>query len=93
MKRVKVSSTNKENYLIPVDDDDGEDNVSYQHHIKVMAAEYKKSKPNESIVNELMKVTFKQQRHENLHKAPLLKDLLDTFPSFPPLQSGILYNP
>ena len=43
MKRVKVSSTNKENYLTPVDDDDGEDNVSYIRHIKVMAAEYKKS--------------------------------------------------
>ena len=81
MKRVKVSSANKENCLT-FDDDDGEDDVSYQHHIKVMAAEYKKSKPNESIVAELMEVTFKRRRHEVVRKAPLLRDLLDTFPSF-----------
>ena len=47
-----------------------------------MAAEYKKSKPNKSIVDELMKVAFKQRRNEVVHKAPLLKDLLATFPSF-----------
>ena len=82
MKHVKVSTANKENYLTPVDDDDGEDDVSYQRHIKVMAAEYNKSKPNESIVDELMKVTFKQWRNEVVYKAPLLKDLLATFPSF-----------
>ena len=29
-----------------------------------------------------MKVTFKQRRNEVVHKAPLLKDLLATFPSF-----------
>ena len=42
MKCVEVSSTNKENYITLVDDDDDEDNVSYQHHIKVMTAEYKR---------------------------------------------------
>ena len=81
MKRVKVSSTNKENCQT-FDVDDGEDDVSYQRHIKVIAAEYKKTKPNESIVAELMKITFKRRRHEIVHKAPLLRDLLDTFPSF-----------
>ena len=79
MKRVKVA--NKENCLT-FDDDDGEDDVSYQRHIKVMVAEYKKSKPNESIVAQLMEVTFKRRRHEVVNKAPLLRDLLDTFPSF-----------
>ena len=86
MKRVKVSSklsnANKGNYLTPVDDDDGEDDVSYQCHIKVMAAEYKKSKSNESIVDELMKVTFKQRKNDVVNKGLLLKDLLATFPSF-----------
>ena len=59
-----------------------EDDVSYQCHIKVIAVEYKKTKPNESIVAELMKITFKRRQHEIVHKAHLLRDLLDTFPSF-----------
>ena len=61
--------------------DDGEDAVSYERHIKAMTAEYRKTKPNEGVVTELMAITFRQRR-EVVEKAMLVSEVLQKFPFF-----------
>ena len=58
--------------------DDGEDAVSYERHIKALSAEYRKAKPNEGVVTELMAITFRQRRQEIVEKA--MPELLLKFP-------------
>ena len=38
--------------------DDGEDAISYECLIKAMTVEYRKVKPNEGVMTELMAITF-----------------------------------
>lgn len=61
---------------------DGEDAVSYKSHIKVMAVEYRKVKPNDGVITELMAITFRQRRAEVVEKAMLVSELLLKFPFF-----------
>ena len=60
--------------------DDGEDAISYERHIKAMTAEYRKVKPNEGVVTELMAITFRQRREDVIEKAMLVSEVLLKFP-------------
>ena len=62
--------------------DDAEDAVSYERHIKAMTSEYRKVKPNEGVVTELMAITFRQRREEVVEKAMLVSEVLQKFPFF-----------
>lgn len=80
MVRVKAPSCNKEKHASDTSTDDGEDAVSYERHIKALSAEYRKAKPNEGVVTELMAITFRQRRQEIVEKAMLVRELLLKFP-------------
>ena len=45
---------------------DGEDEASYERHVKLLSLEYKKAKPNKHSVTELMKRTFSFRRRRIL---------------------------
>ena len=62
MIRSKAPTSSKEKQSsASTSTDDGEDAVSYERHIKAMTAEYRKVKPNEGVVTELMAITFRQK--------------------------------
>ena len=83
MIRSKAPTSSKEKQSsASTSTDDGEDAVSYERHIKAMTAEYRKVKPNEGVVTELMAITFRQRREEVVEKAMLVSEVLLKFPSF-----------
>ena len=80
MVRVKAPTGNKEKNARDTSPHDGEDAVSYERHIKALSAEYRKAKPNEGVVTELMAITFRQRRQEIVEKAMLVREVLLKFP-------------
>ena len=90
MIRCKAPISNKERQpSASTSTDDGEDAVSYERHIKVLTAEYRKVKPNEGVVTELMAITFRQRREEVVEKAMLVSEVLLKFPFFHQYQQVI----
>lgn len=81
MVRIKVPTANK-GCSSSSCKNEGEDLVSHERHIKAMAAEYRKVKPSEHVVTELMKLTFHRRREQILEKATLVSELLLKFPFF-----------
>lgn len=58
----------------------GEDDVSYERHLKQLQGEFSKKKRNPQIVKELMEKTFVQRRTEILEKSYTLVQLFERFP-------------
>jgi hypothetical protein len=59
---------------------DGEHVVSYKHHVAAMLSEFKKRSPNEELVEQLMKLTFKRRREGILSSLKTAEDILAEFP-------------
>ena len=58
----------------------GEDSVSFQRHVKALQAEFKKPRPNQQIVNELVELSFVMRRSDILDN---LYDLPTIFEKYP----------
>ena len=58
----------------------GEDEMSFQRHIKVLQSENAKVHPNQHIVNELMEKTFTHRRDDILHNVYDISTLLNKYP-------------
>ena len=69
--------------LPPTLQDVGEDEASHDRHVKILALEWKKSKPNRHSVGELMRRTFGIRRQKILSSQVSLDCLLQCYP---PLQ-------
>ena len=61
----------------------GEDEASHDRHVKLLALEWRKSKPNRHAIGELMRRTFGVRR-KNILSSPASLDCL--LKSYPPLQ-------
>ena len=61
----------------------GEDEASHDRHVKLLALEWRKSKPNRHAIGELMRRTFGVRRQKTLSSTASLDCLLK---SYPPLQ-------
>ena len=59
---------------------DGEDEASYERHVKLLSLEYKKAKPNKHSVTELMKRTFSFRRRRILAGDLSMEMLLKRYP-------------
>lgn len=58
----------------------GEDTVSYQRHIRALQVEFKKTRRNMSVVNELMTITFPFRRKFLMEGVHELKTIFEKFP-------------
>lgn len=61
----------------------GEDEASHDRHVKILALECKKSKPNKHALGELMNRTFPIRRQRIMSSQESMESLLKTYP---PLQ-------
>ena len=59
---------------------DGEDELSYQRHVKSMKAEWAKRHPNSSFVEQLMKLTYPQRRQWILAEPRVASVILEECP-------------
>lgn len=58
----------------------GEDDQSYQRHIKCLKSEWGKRQPNVTFVQQLMNLTYPQRRHWILEQPRAGVDVLELFP-------------
>ena len=68
--------------VVHLDDDDHDsDKPAFERHIKFLQKEYKKLRPDQYVVKELMRKTFKIRR-EQIQEAPTrVSDLLEIYPA------------
>ena len=59
---------------------DGEDDISYQRHVKSLKAEWLKRRPNEDFVQQLMKLSYPHRRQWILSKPHLANDIFTECP-------------
>lgn len=60
---------------------DGEDNFSFAQHNKLLKTEFGKSKPNNSIISEIMDLSFPMRRHDIISNCYLgVKSLFGQYP-------------
>lgn len=58
----------------------GEDEVSFSRHVKALQAEFKKARPNQAVVSELMSSSFSLRRKDIIENPRDLKSILDKYP-------------
>ena len=78
LKERKSLATNS--LLKPVPLPPGEDETSYSRNQSILISESKKNKPNPTVINSLMKLTFPFRRNKILQESNDLKEILSVFP-------------
>jgi hypothetical protein len=59
---------------------EGEDEASFARHNRSLKAEYKKTKPNQAVVSELMKLSYEMRRNDITKEGKPLGELLAQYP-------------
>jgi len=63
------------------DNDNDDDEPGFDRHLKFLQREYKKLRPDEYIVKEMMKKTFKMRRQKIQEVPTKVVGLLQTYPA------------
>lgn len=85
MVNVKKTPKNPQGPRPPViyieDDSYDEDEAGFERHLKFLQREYKKLRPDDVIVKEMMKKTFKIRRQHIQEVPTRVTDILETYPA------------
>ena len=79
-KRIRYSIESKTCHTYPTLEADTEDDVSHQRNIGQMKKLLEKSKPNHTILKDLMQRTFKKRRSLIIEEAKPVVEICDEYP-------------